>query len=321
MNIVIDDDFIGTKFGPFLQLTVIGWDGHKSYYNKKYTVECSICKEDTELYGDGRFLITKNKIRAGRIPCGCSVSTQWTQAQWKIRIKRECAIRGYKFIAHDPTTKGKNGYCYLESPSGEIDCVIINNFIKGQDTKSLWKKKISVANTKPVEDHIEKFMKTGAFAEGTTFEKCLDKVDHQGWKTWWKVSCPTCGESYFSLLSNLNVGSVGCSCSQRRHKRSYIHVISNDSGILAIKFGITSMLTNRRMFEQAKKSGLYLEEFGLWEYSEVSSCRRAEREVKKIFSNYLNRDVFPDGYTETTEYGNVEYIVTIFESNGGVRIR
>lgn len=321
MNIVIDDDFIGTKFGPFLQLTVIGWDGHKSYYNKKYTVECSICKEDTELYGDGRFLITKNKIRAGRIPCGCSVSTQWTQDQWKTKIKRECELRGYKFIALDPLVKGGKGYCYLESPAGQVDRVIINNFMRGQDTKSIWKEKISAANTKPFSDHIEKYMRTGAFTEGTLFEKCTDIVDHQGWKTWWKVFCPTCEETYFSLMSNLNAGCVGCSCSQRRHKRSYIHVVSNDFGILGIKFGITSTLTNSRMVAQSKKSGLCVEEFGVWEYPEVSSCRKAERDVKKIFSNYLDRGVFPDGYTETTEYRNVEYVVDIFESNGGVRIK
>ena len=321
MNTEIKDDFIGTKFGPFLQLTVLGWFGEKSLRNKKYTVQCSICKEDSELYGDAKYLITRNKINRGTLPCGCSPNNRWSKEQWIVKLKRECDLRNYKFIAFNGDRKGGKGSVYLETPYGEVDLVIIHNFLKGQDTLSLRNEKISKAISKSTEHHTEKYLKTGAFALGTTFERCLDKVDHRGWKSWWKVHCSTCDEIYYSLISNLSAGCVGCSCSQRRHIRSYIHVVSQDGKILGIKFGITSLLNSRRMSDQSRKSGLTLEEFGLWEYSEVSSCRQSEREVKRIFANYLTKDILPDGYTETASFNNIEEIVYIFENNGGVRIR
>ena len=56
------DNLIGYVFGDKSQLRVIGWFGDLAGPNKKYTVECSICKQDPELFGDGTFLITRNKI-------------------------------------------------------------------------------------------------------------------------------------------------------------------------------------------------------------------------------------------------------------------
>lgn len=315
----IKDDFIGTKFGPFLQLTVIGWNGERNSGGKKYSVQCSVCKEDSTLYGDGIFLITANKIKIGRIPCGCSRNTRWTKEQWKIKIKRECELRDYKFIGFFGKYSGRGSKIILETPFGQIDVVLLSNFIKGQDTYSVWKLKVGESNTKDSEYHIKNFMATGAYPLGTSFERDAEKTDCNGWKTYWRVSCPVCTENYSSHLSNLSAGCVGCSCSQRRHNKSYIHVVSDVNGIMGIKFGITSVLTSRRLKEQVRKSGLLIEEFGIWDYDEVSACRKAEVEVKKVYNNYLSKDVLPDGYTETASFSDIESIVAIFESNGGIR--
>ena len=89
MIVVLEDDFIGKTFGEEDQITVLGWFGEKSGSNKKYTVECSVCKKDPELFYDGKFLITKGKLLVGRLPCGCSKAPRWTKEQYEIMIKRE----------------------------------------------------------------------------------------------------------------------------------------------------------------------------------------------------------------------------------------
>lgn len=314
------DNFIGTKFGPYLQLEVLGWFGEKSGSNKKYTVECSICREDARLYGKATYLMPKSKIKAGRIPCGCSAHTKWTRYQYIVRINRECEERGYSFIAFSGDFKGKDSRIILETPEGFINEVLLSNFMRGQGTISSKNSKIGAKNRKLDDIAVKCFMKTGAYAEHTEFSRSETRLDSKGWKTYWDVFCPVCREIYQSHIGNLSRGTVGCSCSQRRHNKSYIHVISDSDGILAIKYGITSVLNGRRLREQTKSSGLVIESFGTWGYSEVSLCRKAESEVKRLYSNFLTKEILPDGYTETAPYSVVESIVTIFESNGGIRI-
>lgn len=314
------DDFIGTKFGPSSQLEVVGWFGHRIGSNKKYTVECSICKEDAELYGDGRFLIPKSKIEQGRVPCGCSERVVWTKEQYKVLVKRECLDRGYRFITFSGKFCGKNSKIILETPTGYVDEVLLSNFMKGQDTISLKREKIGEKNRKDDSTLIANFTATGAYAEGTLFSRSTTRVNNDGWRSYWNVYCPVCDEAYECHLSNLSRGSLGCSCSKRRHNKSYIHILLKDEEILGIKYGITSVTTGRRLKEQAKKSSLTIEEFGLWEYDEVSSCRKSEADVKKIYNNFITKEVLPDGYTETAPFCAIEHIIQIFENGGGIRV-
>ena len=89
------DTFIGTKIGT---LTVIGIHSKTIRWDKIYSVECSICSPDTELFPE-IFKSSKSNLTKGQIPCGCSNTTRWTEYQNIIRIKRHCLKLGVFFFS------------------------------------------------------------------------------------------------------------------------------------------------------------------------------------------------------------------------------
>jgi hypothetical protein len=89
---------INTRYGEHNQLKVIGPDLSKKYEFKRYLVECNICKKDSEMFGNGIFSITKNKLLSNKIPCGCSRTPRYTQNQWEILVKRACKEQDYTYI-------------------------------------------------------------------------------------------------------------------------------------------------------------------------------------------------------------------------------
>jgi hypothetical protein len=93
-----------------------------------------------------------------------------------------------------------------------------------------------------------------------------------------------------------------------------------DLEVVGIKFGITSMTNQRRLYEQNRKSLFEVSEYGMWEFIQVSACRKAERLCKEKYNNYLTKDIFPDGYTETAPFTAIDSIISIYENNGGIRM-
>lgn len=318
----IGDDFIGTKFGPNNCLEVVAWCGERIFHNKKYTVFCSICSEDPELFGMGLFLITKQKIQIGRVPCGCSKSVWgWSEDQYIVKILREIAARDfkYKFIGFAEPFNGRHTKLHLSCELGETKSVTINNFLRGQNCALKGKQSVGIKNRKDDEDCIKSFMETGAYSEGTLFTRS-NRKNKDGWFIFWDVNCATCGESYEASIGNLTSGTRGCSCSQRTHNKAYIHLVKLDLEVIGIKFGITSMTNQRRLYQQNKKSLCELSQLGIWHFEEVSACRKAERLCKESYNNYLTKQLLPDGYTETAPFAAINHIISIYESHGGVRM-
>lgn len=50
------------RFGAEGQLEVIGWSGKGRWNHKKYVVLCKNCSEDSELFGEGLFIIVKKQL-------------------------------------------------------------------------------------------------------------------------------------------------------------------------------------------------------------------------------------------------------------------
>lgn len=89
------DDLSGSVVG---NLKVLGWSERLGVNQVKlYVVQCSVCKNDTELFGDGLFQINKDNFKAGRIPCGCSKGYSYSEDQVIIRIKRVMADKPFIF--------------------------------------------------------------------------------------------------------------------------------------------------------------------------------------------------------------------------------
>lgn len=90
-------DYTGAKFGVNAHLEVTGWSGEKRGNTKLYTVRCSVCAQDPELFGDGTSKSSIGALSSGIIPCGCSSQTRWTEQQNIVRVKRYCKLIGYDF--------------------------------------------------------------------------------------------------------------------------------------------------------------------------------------------------------------------------------
>ncbi|AUR91454.1 hypothetical protein NVP1161O_012 [Vibrio phage 1.161.O._10N.261.48.C5] len=83
------------------QFKVISVEVRKGY-DKKFILECESCSQDKELWPAGSIILPKGELTRGTIPCGCHPTrTYWSEDQYEILIKRECAIRDYTFLGWD----------------------------------------------------------------------------------------------------------------------------------------------------------------------------------------------------------------------------
>lgn len=114
---------LGYQYGQNNHLTVIELLGYvKARKQQFYKVYCPICAEDTELFGDGTFVIAKGHIVEGKSPCGCSKSYKCTKEQWEVRLQRKLEGSNCEFAGW---TEGgfKNSYSK----------VILRNKINGEE--------------------------------------------------------------------------------------------------------------------------------------------------------------------------------------------
>lgn len=322
----LDDDFIGETFGENDQVKVLGWFGEKSGSNKKYTVECSICKQDPELFGDGRFLITKGKLLIGRLPCGCSEAPRWTKEQYQIRIIRECIKDDFQFLGWTGEYKGVDSRILVSCPHhGVLKDKSLNDFLAGK--RCIECRRDGVKTVLAIEDSeiISNFFSTGSFHPDTKFWRSDRLIPHpryrEGYRPYWNVICGECGEQSETLYSVLKSGGSSCGCFMHKQKLAYINFVYDDELLIALKFGITSKKNGRREREQNKKSSLLIKNFATWEFQDVSSCKKAEKKVKaSIQTAIVDKEIMKDGWTETCWPHEIDKIIKIYEDLGGIRL-
>lgn len=81
------DSFVGQRFGKEGQVEVIKWNGSRTPSgNKVYTVHCSICAKQPELFKDGNFNSLKTRLLLGQLPCRCADFYKWTPDQREQQI-------------------------------------------------------------------------------------------------------------------------------------------------------------------------------------------------------------------------------------------
>lgn len=313
------DGFEGAQFG---NLTVIGWNG-KYANDKRYIVSCAICKEDPELFGEGLFASSKGHLK-NYLPCGCAVKPQWTEEQYKIRCDRAAKTQGLIFKGWSTEfTVMKDTKVLLECPDhGEYGSMMLSYLVG----KNFLHKgcpgcfAVRMGNFKRKDDQvmIDMFMATGCYAEGTVFTRS-ERVDKYGHKKYWYMDCPDCGESGEGHLVGLYKGARSCACSGNRQQETYINLVMNKEDVVAIKFGIANMSTER-IRRQNQLSIYDVINYGVWTYPTVKDCRDAERYcLNNLTTKVISKEEMPDGYTETTFPSNLDLVMAIFEEHGGVR--
>lgn len=113
-------EFVGTTFltPKGSTLTVIGVSGKQGRL-VLFTLECSMCSKDKELWPYGSITSQKCSLVRGSIPCGCAKKPHWTQDQYEILINRKCAERGYQFMGFVGEWEGNLTYLRLHNPKND----------------------------------------------------------------------------------------------------------------------------------------------------------------------------------------------------------
>lgn len=291
-----------------------------------HIVWCNICSQDPELYGEGYFKTTLSNLSRGSVPCGCGPSRRLNKDQLEVLAKRVAETNGIKFngLIERKDKTLINSFCSLICPThGEWTTTTLNcllnrpKHIKGNFCR---KCSVSIRNTKPDTYMINRFLSTNSFDKDTRFQRS-NRLDSNGYKSYWVVTCPICSETYESYYSNLSKGKVGCSCGKGNYFiEAYINMIADKGVILGIKFGV-SKNSHIRAVHQTSGCLYDIRTLGIWKFPNKAACIKAERLCKeKLICGILSKEEMPDGYTETTYAYNIEMVISIYESLGGVRV-
>lgn len=210
-------------------LTVVGWSG-KKYTSKTCVVECSRCKKDKELHGDGLYLSPRVSLRNGNIPCGCSNRPNWTQTQYLTRIERIAKEKSLKFLGFFGDFSGTESKLRLSCERhGEWTSTKMGHFInQGVGCPGCSDDNKSGVLRQNDSEHILSFVKTGRFQKGTLFWRSSSRKSTSGSSLYWKVKCPVCSRDEYvraglcngifeSTITALKRGFRPCRCSKSYH--------------------------------------------------------------------------------------------------------
>ena len=306
------------RFGEEGHLEVIGWNGRNSIGCKLYILKCTKCSQDAGLFDRGYFNSDKGALIKGQIPCGCSRSPRWTAGQYNTICSRKAAELGYTFLDFVGEWRGKNTKIKMlcekhgEWTSGNIND--LTNSDKGCPACGI------AAVTKPDDVMIRSFLASGSFHPDTKFWRS-ERLNTDGHKCYWYLLCPECGDTGESFTGDLQKGKRPCTCNVHRQQEAYINwVVDDRENAVAIKFGIANN-SKQRLKRQNLRSVYTLIQHSIHSFTDVHSCRKAEREcLQELECGVVLKRDMKDGYTETTWLYNLDKIIEIYERNGGTKI-
>ena len=311
------------RFGAEGQLEVIGWSGKGKSGVKYYALKCNICSQDEELFGEGCFRSIKCNLVRGQIPCGCSKKPGRLKERFGALCSRKAQELGYTYMGLVGEWMGQETKIkILCEEHGEWSSGTIHNLInKGSGCPMCKAEVIGAVKTKPDDVMIASFLASGRFHPDTKFWRS-DRKRKSGWRGYWYVSCPDCGQVGESMSNSLQNGCRPCACSRHRPQECYINwLIDNNNMALAIKFGV-AVNSESRVKRQDSKSIYAVKQHSIHSFPDVASCKKAEMECKQtVECGVLTKEEMPDGYTETTWAFNLDKIISIYEKHGGKRIK
>lgn len=128
--------------------------------------------------------------------------------------------------------------------------------------------------------------------------------------------CPLHGEKYLTV-NDLFSGRCCNECAGQHQRLFYINVVYDKKTILGIKFGITINL-HRRLLEQNRHNQLKMQRIITALFMSVDDCKRAEKACKeRLDCGIVDENKMVDGWTETTNVGNLLTILKIIKEHKG----
>lgn len=187
---------------------------------------CSICSEDKELFPEQTFSVKRYRLLKGSIPCGCT-KIKWSEAQYKVKIKRRCKQTGYVFGGFVGKFKGHTTKLKLFNPvtGNRWETTSLQGYLNTKTVDPVEGKILNrLGSQKTDEYHINNFMSTGKFIEGTIFGRS-DNKDKNGCYSYWGYKCPvcsydeysedgTCSGVFIGSQTHLKNGKLSCRCAR-----------------------------------------------------------------------------------------------------------
>lgn len=198
--------------------------------------------------------------------------------------------------------------------------ISINQFLSKGTGCHRCASKIRPQSSQDDEKMISSFWSTGSFSEGTTFKR-LDKKSKYGCHIYWQVYCSECDVQYVRQYACLQQGRKGCLCKNSKIEQAYINFVFDlEENPLAVKFGI-AVDSELRLKKLNQKNNLTVINHKVFKFQNEFDCRLAETECKLALTcKILDKQLMPDGWTETTFIHNLDKVVEIYKKHGGVEL-
>lgn len=317
-----EDPIIGLNYGSNGQLTVIGFTRKYKKRGKMYVSTCNICSQDTELFGNGLFRSSVSQINNNEHPCACGLHYKKNSHEYEILIKRICNKKGVEFVGFKEPFKNGRSYIKLSCKKhGVWESSNIETFINREKSgcpacaSELAGNRVRLTD----EEVLLKIKESGQYHPDTCIVRS-NRLNKNGHKVYFNITCGRCKESVESLYTTILKSGIGCKCSIHNQTTAYIASISDvDNNIEFLKFGISNNVDFRinRIQEQCNYK---IDLVGKWKFQDITSCKNAEKYCKlELECAILPPEDFKSGWTETTDISNLNAIISIYESNGGVK--
>ena len=190
-------------------LTVVTTFKHKGI--NKYTLKCSACSLDSELFPAGSIVSEKAALfnhyhsdgtlkRKQRIPCGCGLTTRWSEEQNRIRVERRSKLLNYVFTGFLEKYKGDTTRVSLYNPdTNNSFSVKLGRFLNEEYVDPFLGRYKGWQTTKlGTEVIISKLEESGVYPVGSVFTPVTGNMT----KDLWKVSCPNCNTDRYSHIKS-----------------------------------------------------------------------------------------------------------------------
>ena len=313
----------GFVFKEYPSVELLGYNKHPyKNYNVHY-IKCFECAKDPELFGDAIFWATLSDLKRGQMACGCARLVKWTKSQWEILARRTSQEMGFTFQGWSSDTfTGATTKCrILCSKHGTWETTTASNLIKlkrgcpkcGNESKAVDRKPHKNAVTD------KEFFSTGKYHPDTVFKR-IGQRDGKG-SVYWSVDCPLCGIIGEAQADALKRGVCCCGCNNSGNQNTaYINIIQDKDTPIALKFGVTCDI-DRRKREQSSGCIYDVINTHVFHFMDRDMCRAAEKKCKtSLFCGVIPRNEMKNGFSETTYLSNLENIIQIFTTYGGVEL-
>ena len=279
-----------------------------------YEFLCRECAKDPELYGDGVFMSSVYNVSIGHIPCGCAPSHRHEEWQNEIIAKRALSSVGLEFVRFsnpESTMTRRKAWCICKK-HGLVE-KRISHAKDGSGCVKCANETRAKSKTKTI-DHINRLVDD--FVKNNDSKYKVISVNHNGGIKFASVTrlCDEHGE-FETLVYNMVKKGCGCQrCGGTGFDMSapaemYV-CIWRGEGIEFVKFGITNKTHHSRVTKQKYMSGLDYELVMTKKFAVGGDAQRIEQRIKKqIGRRAVEKDVMPDGYTETCSIEHLDFVI------------